>query len=110
MEDTSRELDKFVKTVLTFGDKPAPAMAQIALRKTAQEGQATNPKAVDVLTNNVYMDDIRDSVNTIKEAQGLSNESTAFWLKEVSVLKKGSPTKIWQRMKLTRRRVIRFQM
>ena len=99
-----------MKTVLTFGDKPAPAMAQIALRKTAQEGQATNPKAVDVLTNNVYMDDIRDSVNTIKEAQGLSNESTAFWLKEVSVLKKGSPTKIWQRMKLTRRRVIRFQM
>lgn len=107
MEDTSRELDKFVKTVLTFGDKPAPAMAQIALRKTAQEGQATNPKAVDVLTNNVYMDDIRDSVNTIK---GLSNESTAFWLKEVSVLKNGSPTKIWQRMKLRRRKVIRFQM
>ena len=108
MEDTSRELDKFVKTVLTFGDKPAPAMAQIALRKTAQ-GQATNPKAVDVLTNNVYVDDIRDSVNTIKEAQGLSNESTAFWLKEVSVLKNGSPTKIWQRMKLRRRKVIRFQ-
>lgn len=99
-----------MKTVLTFGDKPAPAMAQIALRKTAQEGQATKPNAVDVLTNNVYMDDIRDSVNTIKEAQGLSNESTAFWLKEVSVLKKGSPTKIWQRMKLRRRKVIRFQM
>ena len=48
MEDTSQELDKFVKTVLTFGDKPAPAMAQIALRQIAQEGKATNPKAVDV--------------------------------------------------------------
>ena len=72
--DTSRKLDKCVKTVLTFGDKPALAMAQIALRKTAQEGQATNPKAVDVLTKNVYMDDICDSVNAIKEAQGLSND------------------------------------
>lgn len=84
-----------MKTVLTFGVKPALAMAQIAHRKTTPEAQATNPKAMDVLTNNVYMDDICDSVNTMREAQGLSNESTAFWLKEVSVLKNGSPTKIW---------------
>lgn len=35
--ETSREPDVYVKTVLTFGDKPAPAMAQTALRKTAEE-------------------------------------------------------------------------
>ena len=35
--DTTRPPDTYIKTVLTFGDKPAPAMAQIALRKTAQE-------------------------------------------------------------------------
>ena len=29
--ETSREPDVYVKTVLTFGDKPAPAMAQIAV-------------------------------------------------------------------------------
>lgn len=110
MDDTSRELDKFVKTVLTFGDKPAPAMAQIALRKTAQEGQATNPKAVDVLTNNVYMDDIRDSVNTIKEAQGLSNESTAFWLKEVSVLKEWISNKDLAKNETKKKESDRFQM
>jgi hypothetical protein len=29
--ETERDSDTYVKTVLTFGDKPAPAMAQIAL-------------------------------------------------------------------------------
>ena len=72
--DTNRKPDVYVKTVLTFGDKPAPAMAQIALRKTAQESQATNPDAAEVLTNNVYMDDICDSVDTVEKAQGLSND------------------------------------
>ena len=62
------------RCTLTFGDKPAPAMAQIALRKTAQESQATYPDAVEVLTNNVYTDDICDSVDTVEKAQGLSND------------------------------------
>ena len=61
---TEREPDTFVKTVLTFGDKPAPAMAQIALRKTATE----------VLTNNTYMDDICESVDTEKEARKLTSD------------------------------------
>ena len=62
------------RCTLTFGDKPAPAMAQIALRKTAQESQTTYPDAVEVLTNNVYTDDICDSVDTVEKAQGLSND------------------------------------
>jgi len=35
-----REPDTYVKTILTFGDKPAPAMVQTALRKTAEEGES----------------------------------------------------------------------
>ena len=35
--ETHREPDVYVKTVLTFGDKPAPTMAQIALRKATEE-------------------------------------------------------------------------
>ena len=50
-----REPDIYVKTVLTFGDKPAPAMAQIALRKTADEAKKDFP---EVLKDNTYMDDI----------------------------------------------------
>ena len=49
-------------------------MAQIALRKTGQESQATNPEAAEVLTNNVYMDDICVSVDTVEKAQELSND------------------------------------
>ena len=41
--ETDRELDTYIKTVLTFGDKPAPAMAQVALRKAAQENTAGYP-------------------------------------------------------------------
>lgn len=42
---THREPDVYVKTVLTFGDKPAPAMAQIALRKTAEKAKEAFPAA-----------------------------------------------------------------
>ena len=35
--NTQRGPDAYVKPVLTFGDKPAPAMSQTALRKTAEE-------------------------------------------------------------------------
>ena len=72
--DTNRKPVVYVKSVLTFGDKPASAMAQIALCKTAQERQATNPDTAEVLTNNVSMDDICDSVDTVEKAQGLSND------------------------------------
>ena len=54
--------DVYVKTVLTFGDKPALAMAQIAPRKTADE-------AAQVLKDNTYTDDICHSVCTKEEAR-----------------------------------------
>lgn len=72
--ETDREPVTYVKTVLTFGDKPAPTMAQIALRKTAQENKAGYPEAAEVLTNNTYMDDICESVDTEKEARKLTND------------------------------------
>lgn len=66
--ETDREPDVYVKTVLTFGDKPAPAMAQIALKKTAEEARDEYPVAHKILTENVYMDDICDSFHSKKEA------------------------------------------
>ena len=71
---TFREPDVYVKTVLTFGDKPAPAMAQIALRKTAEESKITHPKASEVITKNAYMDNICDSVYTVMEAKQQTEE------------------------------------
>ena len=69
---TDREPDTYVKTVLTFRDKPAPAMAQIALRKTAEEGESLSSHAAKTLKNNSYMDDFLDSVHTLQEAQDLT--------------------------------------
>ena len=67
--EASRKPDVYVKTVLTFGDKPAPAMTQTALRKTAEESKITHPKAAEVVMKNAYMDDICDSVDTVMEAK-----------------------------------------
>ena len=69
-----REPDVYVKKVLTFGDKPAPAMAQIALRKTADEGKERYPEAARVLTENTYMDDICESVKAVTDATRLTAE------------------------------------
>ena len=67
---TDRELDTCVKTILTFGDKSALAMAPIALRKTAEEGESPHP--AKTLKSNSYMDDILDSVHTVQEAKELT--------------------------------------
>lgn len=72
--EIDRPPDVYLKTVLTFGDKPAPAMAQIALRKTAEESQNSHPQAAKVLKDNVYMDDICDSVDTVEKAQKLTKD------------------------------------
>ncbi|XP_046863136.1 uncharacterized protein LOC124456869 [Xenia sp. Carnegie-2017] len=69
--EIDRPPDTFVMNVLTFGDKPAPAMAQVVLRKTADEGASQNPRAAKVIMDNSYMDDILDSVATNEEAIGL---------------------------------------
>ena len=75
--ETDRAPDVYVKTVLTFGDRPAPAMAQTALRKTADEAKEVFPKAAKVLKENTYMDDICDSVCTEEEEQEVTKSIDA---------------------------------
>jgi len=50
----------------TFTEKPAPAMAQIALRKTAEAKEVVSA-AAQVIQKNTYMDDICNSVPTRQE-------------------------------------------
>ena len=80
--DASREPDVCVKTVLIFGDKPALAMVQIALQKTAKESRNTHPPVAKALMENSYMDDICDSLNTVEGARKHTEDLD-------SVLKKG---------------------
>lgn len=79
--ETKREPDVYVKTVLTFGDKPAPAIAQITLRKTADEAKASYPYAAQALKENTYMDDICDSVRSVQQAKQLTADLDNVLLK-----------------------------
>ena len=72
--ETERPPDVYVKTVLTFGDKPAPAMAQIALRKTAEEGEELYPEAAKVLKEDVYMDDNCHSEDSVQETRKIAED------------------------------------
>ena len=72
--ETNRDPDVYIKTVLTFGDKPAPAMAQIALRKTAAQEIDVHPEPAETLKKNTYMDDICDSVTSLEKAEKLTDE------------------------------------
>ena len=70
--NSTRAPDTYVKTVLTFYDKPVSAMAQIALRKTAKRTKESHPyAAAEVFKKKTYMDDICDSVPTFESAQNL---------------------------------------
>ena len=51
--------------------RQAPSMAQIALRKTADEAVETHPEGAKTLLENSYVDEICDSVLTVEKAQQL---------------------------------------
>ena len=72
--EMEREPDVYVKTVLTFGDKPVPALAQIALRKTTEENKNDYPEAAEVLRKNLYMDDVCGSIDTVAQTQKLTED------------------------------------
>ena len=72
--ETEREPDTYVKTVLTFGDRPSPTMATVALRKTAELKEETKPKAANAIKNNTYVDDICDSQSSVEAAKELTSD------------------------------------
>ena len=72
--ETDREPDTYVKTVLTFGDCPAPTMAITAMRKTAKMKQDEKPEAAEAIIKNAYVDDICDSVANANEAKNLTTD------------------------------------
>lgn len=69
--ELNRVPDTYVKTVLTFGDKPAPAMAQIVLQKTATEFESDYPLECNIIKKNSYMDDICHSLDSKELAEAV---------------------------------------
>ncbi|XP_071480638.1 uncharacterized protein [Diadema antillarum] len=98
---TTRKPDVYVKQVVTFGDKPAAAIAQVALRRTAEEGKSKHPEAAMVLERDTYMDDVCTSVKSSEEAKELTKNIDAVlaeggfkvegWLSNIPM--KGDETK-----------------
>nr|XP_054772115.1 uncharacterized protein LOC129280086 [Lytechinus pictus] len=72
--EVERKPDVYIKLVATFGDKTSAAMAQIALRKTAEVAEKESPKAAQILKKSTYMDDICFSTPTEEEAIQLTDD------------------------------------
>ena len=67
--DTSRPPDTYILTSVSFGDRPAGAIATTALRKTAELGKNEYPVAANVILKSSYVDDLIDSFENKEEAQ-----------------------------------------
>ena len=72
--EVNRESNTYVKTVLTFGDRPAPTMAITAMRKTAKMKDEEKPRAAEAILKHACVDDICDSVNDEHEARTLMSD------------------------------------
>ena len=77
--DQSREVEVYAMTKLNMGDKPSAAIAQAALRKTAEMAPEQLNKAAEIILRNSHMDDICGSTDSIEEAERLTEDiSTAL--------------------------------
>jgi len=55
--------DVYVITSVSFGDKPAAAIAAVALKKTAEMAKDEFQEASETIVKNTYVDDVIDSVS-----------------------------------------------
>ena len=72
--EIEREPNVYVITSVSFGDKPAGNIATLALRKAAEMGKKAYSKAANAIQNSTYVDDIIDSVDSLNEAKGLTED------------------------------------
>ena len=73
---SEKEPDTYAMTVVNMGDRPAAAIAQTALRKTAEESSERFPEASKIILRNSYMDDIPGSVKSDGEGTKIMSEAT----------------------------------
>ena len=79
--EANREPDVYVITSVSFGDRPAGSIATVALRKTAQLFSSVYPRAVEMIIENTYVDDMVDSVDMVSNAEQLTQEVDEILLK-----------------------------
>ena len=69
-----QNIDTCAMTSVSFGDKPAGAIAILALRKTTELGKSSYPVASSVIIGSSYVDDIIDSVDSYEHALQLTSD------------------------------------
>jgi hypothetical protein len=69
-----RRPDVYKIKCVSFGDKPAGAIAALALRKTAQLSEDEFPDAAVTIRNNTYVDDILGSFASEEEANQITSQ------------------------------------
>ena len=71
----NKKPDTFAMTAVNMGDKPASAIAQTALRMTAEEAAREYPEASEMIVKNSYMDDIPASAESKEAAVKLMTDA-----------------------------------
>ena len=86
-----RDPDVHAITVLNMGDRPSSAIAQIALKRTAETAPQELKSASKVILRNSYMEGIAGSRDSTKEVEKVTNDITkilshgGFRIKEWSI-------------------------
>ena len=79
----------YAMTAVNMGDRPSATIAQLALRKTAEEVIQIYPEAANTIVRNAYMDDIPGSTVSASETMKITSEIDQI------LLKKGFRIKEW---------------
>ena len=97
--ETERKPDVYVMTSVSFGDKPAGAIASLAMKKTAELQTHVHPRAAKMIIENSYVDDIVDSFEnatiareTIQKADSILGAGN-FKIKEWTISEENVPQK-----------------
>ena len=76
-DSPDKPIEVFELQTVTFGDKPSPTAAIIALRHVAQEHAPDNPEIQRVVSNQFYVDDLNDSQRSVDSVKFLKSDLTA---------------------------------
>ena len=72
--DSSKPIQHFRLTTVTYGTAAAPFLATRALRQIGEENKEIYPNASQVIMRDFYVDALLTGANTVEEAKQLKNE------------------------------------
>ena len=75
--DQERNPDTYAMTAVNMGDRPASAIAQTALKMTAEDAADEYPDASKIILSNSYMDDIPASMDSEERGMKVMSEIEA---------------------------------